>query len=77
MDPLVAGVLTPAQQGAVDFIRALNVNANWYVGVPSTADRPDGRPVGTVEVIALGDDFVWAILVQPDGETHTSEARVG
>jgi hypothetical protein len=65
----VAGVLTPAQHDAVAFFRGLNVPAAWFVG------EPDGD--GTIEVIALGDTFAWAIKVSANGETHTSEATLG
>lgn len=68
-DPLVAAVLTPAQQETVESFRAFNVAASWFVGVPDT----DGR----VEVLALGEDFIWSIRVAPDGSSDTSEAKVG
>src|SRR5512140_1556420 len=56
----VAGVLTPAQNEAVAYFRGLNVTANWFVGEPSA----DGR----IEVLALGDTFIWSFIVDPDGQ---------
>lgn len=77
--PLIAAVLSPAQQAAVDYFRALNVPASWFIGEPGDD--------GSVEVLALGkpgsmalDDpeqtFVWSIRIEADGEVHTSEASV-
>jgi hypothetical protein len=67
-DHLVAGVLMPAQQDAVWHYRALNVGASWFIGVPDVT--------GHVEVLALGDNFVWSLRIDADGDTHTSEAKV-
>jgi hypothetical protein len=66
---LTAATLTPAQQGAVDHYRALNVPASWFVG--------EAKNDGSVEVLALGDDFAWSIWIEADGDTSTSEAEVG
>lgn len=72
--PLVAAVLTEHQQETVDFFRALNVPASWFVGTP--------MPNGAVEVIAIGDDrddtgsFVWAIVIEPEGDHSQMEATV-
>jgi hypothetical protein len=71
--PLVAAVLTPPQQEAVDFFRALNVPASWFIGVPG--------PAGEVEVLALGEDgdnasFVWSITITAEGEPSSMEATV-
>lgn len=65
----VAGVLTSEQNAAITYFRALNVQASWFVGEPH-AD-------GTIEVIALGDTFVWAFRIAPDGQFSSSEAEVG
>lgn len=66
---VVAAVLTEAQQAAVDHYRALNVPASWFVGVPDQA--------GSVEVLAMGDTFVWSFRIDPQGEVSSSEAPLG
>jgi hypothetical protein len=67
---MISQSLTPAQQITVDFYKAYNVPASWFVGVidPIT---------GGVEVIALGEDFIWSLRINPDGTADTSEATVG
>lgn len=67
-DQLVAAVLTPEQQSAVHFYRTLNVPASWFVGVPDETGR--------VEVLALGNHFIWSLRIDADGDTHSSEAKV-
>lgn len=70
MEPLVARVLTPEQQKAIDFFRAFNVPAQWFIG----AQDEDGR----VEVLALGADFAWSFIVSADGQDiSSSEATLG
>lgn len=61
--------LTQPQQDAITFWQAYNVPGTWFVSQPGN----DGR----VEVLRLhhGDDglSMWSIVVEPDGETYTSE----
>lgn len=61
--------LTKVQKQAIEFYNHYNVPVQWFVG--HTKDD-DSR-----EFIAMGDGFVWSILVDADGTTHTSEAEVG
>lgn len=72
MEPLVAAVLSPAQQETVEFFRALNVPASWFIGELDTD--------GDVEVIAIGKDeggtFVWSIRIDEAGAPHQMEAKV-
>lgn len=68
MNPLIAAVLTPAQQETVDFYRALNVPAQWFIG--------ETRESGEVEVVALGEDFAWSFLIAADGDAASSEATL-
>lgn len=70
MDSIVATVLTPAQQEAIDFYRALNVPGSWFIG----QQGDDGR----VEVICLGEGFVWSFIVSADGrDVSSQEASLG
>lgn len=62
--------LTAKQQETVDFWQGYNVPAQWFVGEL----RPE---TGEVEVIALGDGFCWAFLIEPNGEFASSEAKLG
>lgn len=71
--PLIAGVLNDAQLDALNFYRALNVPAMYYVGVSA--------PNGTIEVIAIGADapeatFVWSLLIEIDGTISANEAEL-
>lgn len=66
--PLVAAVLTSAQQETVEHFRAPNVPASWFVGEPAA----DGR----AEVVALGDGFVWSFIIDPDGEFSSQECKL-
>jgi hypothetical protein len=65
----VKTALTSAQVRTIDFYKAFNVPSTWFIGTPD----PDGR----VEVIALGQDFIWSLRIDPDGTSDTSEATVG
>jgi hypothetical protein len=70
--------MTPKQQAVVDFYKGYNIPASWFVGEPATADNASRPyPIGTVEVIALGGEFIWSIIIEPDGTEATSEATVG
>ncbi len=66
---LVAAVLTPAQQEVVDFWQAPNVPTQWFIGVPDKNGR--------VEVLALGEGFIWSIRIDLDGSEDHSQATVG
>lgn len=66
---LIAAILTPEQQQALEFYRALNVPAQWFIGEQDVQ--------GSVEVIAVGENFVWSFLLSGLGECHSSEARLG
>lgn len=71
-EPTVAGVLlSPKQQETVEFFQAYNVPAQWFVGTKFEA------ATGRVEVIALGENFVWSFIIEPDGEASSSEAKLG
>lgn len=61
--------MTPEQIATVDFYKGYNVDACWFTGTLDT----DGR----VEVIALGRNFVWSLIIEPDGTAATSEAELG
>jgi hypothetical protein len=61
--------LTPAQLETVAYYRALNVPANWFVGEPA--------PNGAVECIAIGEDFLWSLIIEANGECASSEAKIG
>ena len=61
--------MTPEQIATVDFYKAYNVPAQWFTGTPDT----DGR----IEVIALGGDFIWSLIIETDGNAATSEAHLG
>jgi len=61
--------LTPAQVNTIDFYKAYVVQASWFVG---THDAK-----GSVEVLALGEGFIWSILIDHKGNAHTTEATVG
>jgi len=62
--------LTPAQLEVIDFYKGYNVPATWFIGTP--------EPDGSVEVIALGDGFIWSLSIDADGaDGSTSEATVG
>ena len=61
--------MTPEQIAAVDYYKALNVPASWFTGTPDTG--------GHIEVIALGEDFIWSLRIDANGTCHTSEATVG
>ena len=63
-------MLTSPQRATVDFYKAYNVPATWFEGEPE-ADT------GRVEVIALGENFIWSLRIDPDGTSDTSEATVG
>lgn len=65
---VVAAVLTPGQQEAVNFYRALNVEGQWFVGVPDAA--------GGVEVIFIGDRFVWSLILNADGTDISASESV-
>lgn len=65
----IMSALTAEQQAAVETYKAYNVPATWFFAEPAED--------GTVEVLALGDGFVWSFTIAPDGECHTSEAEVG
>jgi hypothetical protein len=67
--------LNSAQQETLDHYKGYGVKVSWFVGEPT-----QGNPLcpdDTIEVIALGNDFAWSILIYPDGEPHTSEAVLG
>ena len=66
---ITMNLLNPAQLQTVNYYKALNVPATWFVGEPSRC--------GVVEVIALGGDFIWALTIGADGIASTSEAYVG
>jgi hypothetical protein len=66
---MISQSLTPAQQDTIDSYKAYNVEASWFVGVRA--------PDGCVEVLALGEGFIWSIRLDPEGAADTSEATVG
>ena len=61
--------MTPEQIATVDAYKAYNVPAQWFIGTPDT----DGR----IEVIALGGDFIWSLIINADGTYASSEAPLG
>jgi hypothetical protein len=61
--------MTPEQAETVNFYKAYNVPATWFIGPPDTEGR--------IEVIALGQDFIWSLLIDAGGLANTSEATVG
>lgn len=61
--------ITEAQRRAIEHYKGYEMPATWFVG------EPDER--GNVEAIALGGDFVWSFLVEPDGTAHGSQAPLG
>ena len=61
--------LTTGHRATIDSFRGLNGPADWFVKPPD----PDGQ----VSVIVIGDDFVWSILIQPDGDYAASGATLG
>jgi hypothetical protein len=65
---------TPAQQEAIDFHLALNVPASWFARSYPSHDHPGEM---AIEVIALGDDFVWSFHIEPDGDASSAEATLG
>lgn len=60
--------LTDSQREAIDHYNSYNVPISWFVG----QEYDDGGR----EFIALGDGFIWSILVDGDGMVHTSEATM-
>lgn len=65
MENLIAAVLTPKQQETVAYFRALNVPADWFVGEP--------KDNGAVEIVALGQTFVWNFTIEANGEYSSQE----
>lgn len=61
--------LSPAQMETISHYRAYNVPATWMVGEPSSD--------GSVEVAAIGPDFVWSFSIERDGESASAEAVLG
>lgn len=61
--------LTYEQTEVIDFYKAYNVPATWYY---SELDHEGG-----VEVVAIGEGFVWSFSIDTYGDTDTSEATVG
>ena len=60
--------LNAQQLETVNHYKGFNVPATWFVGEPDE---------GCVEVIALGKDFIWSLILEADGTASTSEATVG
>ena len=64
---LIAAVLSPAQQTALDYFRALNVPASWFIGEPGEDGSVEvlarGKP-GSIAMDDPGQTFVWTILVR-------------
>ena len=65
---LHAAILTPQQQETVEHFKSYNVPAQWFVGVRN--------PNGSVEVLALGDGFVWSFDIEADGTHSAQEAQL-
>lgn len=61
--------LTAEQRETLEHYQAFNVPASWFVG--------ETRDDGSVEVVALGDDFAWRLLITAHGVAATSEATLG
>ena len=61
--------MTPEQIETVDFYKGYNVPAQWFTGTPYAEGR--------IEVIALGENFIWSLLIDAGGLANTSEATVG
>lgn len=64
-----AAVLTDKEVETLDFYRALNVPGEWFVG--------ERRPDSSVEVVCVGDTFVWSLRMTPDASAAISEAALG
>lgn len=61
--------LNRAQREVIEFYNGSGVPVQWFEGF----EHDDG----TIEVIALGDHFIWSFLIAEDGTYHSSEATVG
>jgi hypothetical protein len=60
--------LNETQTDVVAHYTALNVPLTWFIG----PERDDG----SVEVIGLGETFVWSLLIQENGDHSTSECQL-
>ena len=61
--------LTAAQTATVEHYQAYGVPATWFYSTPAE--------FGTVEVVAVGADFVWSLIIERNGQCSTSEAELG
>jgi hypothetical protein len=68
--------LTPAQARTVEFYRALNVPARWFVGQPQTDATVEIVAVGNPDPDREGAAFVWSFLIDAAGVATTAEANL-
>lgn len=64
----MTATLNAAQREVVTFYNGYGVPVTWFVG----PERDDD----SVEVIGLGENFVWSLLIQQDGEYASSECAL-
>ncbi|MFG3710939.1 hypothetical protein [Micromonospora sp. NPDC047730] len=62
------GPLNAAQERTLEHYEALGSVQTWYAGRVRDDD--------SVEVVGLGEDFIWALVIEHDGEVATYEAHI-
>lgn len=61
--------LNDAQRESLDAYKGYNVPGRWFISEDTTV-------YGEVEAVFIGDGFLWSLVIDRNGNVHSSEAKV-